>query len=247
MSHPPPPNPTAEQPRWLLLALGVTTLIAVFLALQVSGASVRDGVYHPVGNDAFYHARRIIDTAGERGFYEFDDTIHVPEGSQITWPWGYDYLMGKLLAARLALDPEADPMRFLAMIPPIAVIANVALFFALAGAAGLSPGLRAVATLSYAMFPFTQLMHGTGAIDHHFVEHGFVLAATLLAVRWAQAPESRARAIALALVLGAAPAFHNGLFVLQLPLLFGLGVAWLRSDALRKEMTLTAVMRMSPE
>jgi hypothetical protein len=189
---------------------------------------LHDGVYHPVGNDAFYHARRIIDTAGERGFYEFDDTIHVPEGSQITWPWAYDYLLGKLLAAYLALNPDAEPMRFLAMIPPIAVVANVALFFALAGAAGLSPGLRAVAALSYAIFPFTQLMHGTGAIDHHFVEHGFVLAATLLAIRWAQTPTSRGRAVTLALVLGAAPAFHNGLFVLQLPLLLGLGVAWLR-------------------
>ncbi len=231
MSYPVDQNARGARPLWLTLAWLSATVIAVFLALQVNSASVHEGVYHPVGNDAFYHARRIIDTAGERGFYEFDETIHVPEGSQITWPWAYDYLLGKALAAHLALNPGAEPMRFLAMIPPIAVIENLALFFALAGAAGLSPGLRSVATLTYAMFPFTQLMHGTGAIDHHFVEHGFVLAATLLAVRWAQAPDSSGRAVALALVLGAAPAFHNGLFVLQLPLLFGLGVAWLRGFA----------------
>lgn len=231
MSYPADQDSRGARPLWLTLAWASATAIAVFLALQINNASIHEGVYHPVGNDAFYHARRIIDTAGERGFYEFDDTIHVPEGSQITWPWAYDYLLGKLLAAHLSLNPDAEPMRFLAMIPPVAVVVNVALFFALAGAAGLSPGLRSVATLAYAIFPFTQLMHGTGAIDHHFVEHGFMLAATLLAIRWAQAPTSRARAIALALVLGAAPAFHNGLFVLQLPLLFGLGVAWLRGLA----------------
>ena len=228
MSHDRPTSAQPNQPKWLLLAWAACTAIAVFLALQVGDASLRDGVYHPVGNDAFYHARRIIDTAGERGFYEFDDTIHVPEGSQITWPWAYDYLMGKLLAAHLAVNPDAEPMRFLAMIPPFVLVANVALFFLLAGAAGLSAGLRAVATLAYAMFPFTQLMHGTGAIDHHYVEHSFVLLATLLAVRWARQPDARGSAVALAIVLGLAPAFHNGMFVLQLPLLLGLGVAWLR-------------------
>ncbi|MEO1595794.1 MAG: hypothetical protein AAFS02_11185 [Pseudomonadota bacterium] len=228
MSYDRPTVAQPEQPKWLLLAWAACTAIAVFLALQIGDASLRDGVYHPVGNDAFYHARRIIDTAGERGFYEFDDTIHVPEGSQITWPWAYDYLMGKLLAAHLALNPDADPMRFLAMVPPFVLVANVALFFMLSGAVGLSAGLRAVATLAYAMFPFTQLMHGTGAIDHHYIEHSFVLLATLLALRWARHPDARGSAIALAIVLGLAPAFHNGLFVLQLPLLLGLGVAWLR-------------------
>ncbi len=120
MSYPADQQSRGARSPWLLLAWLSATVIAVFLALQVNSASVHEGVYHPVGNDAFYHARRSIDTAGERGFYEFDDTIHVPEGSQITWPWAYDYLLGQALSAHLALNPDAEPMRFLAMIPPVA-------------------------------------------------------------------------------------------------------------------------------
>ena len=217
----------------------VTAVIAVFMALQMREASVHDGVYHPVGNDAFYHARRIIDTAGERGFYQFDDTIHVPEGSEITWPWAYDYLLGKALAVWWQVSPDTPAMAFLAPIPTFWLVLNVALFLGIARAAGLSVGLTAIAGLGYALFPFTQILHGIGAIDHHFVEHSFVLAAVLLAMRWLDAPRSQPRAVALALVLGCAPAFHNGLFILQLPFALGLAVAWLRRSELDARATRT--------
>ena len=56
------------------------------------------------------------------GFYEFDPKIHAPEGSLLVWPWGYDYVIAKIVrggAGRRAersdplhdhaLDPGASP------------------------------------------------------------------------------------------------------------------------------------------
>ncbi|MFK8052655.1 MAG: hypothetical protein AB8F65_06745 [Woeseiaceae bacterium] len=222
---------TASARRWPALALYVVaSVIALFIALDFSKASLYDGEYHPVGNDAFYHARRIVDTASERGFYDFDDTIHVPEGSAVTWPWAYDYLLGKLLAAWQGFNPDGHPMALLAFVPPVLLLLNIALFVGLTGSLGLSMPLRSLAAVSYALFPFTQILHGVGAIDHHMVEHSFVLAAVWLAVLWAQQPSRSGIALGLAVTLGAAPAFHNGLFIIQLPLLLGLAVGWLRQS-----------------
>ncbi|MEO0575812.1 MAG: hypothetical protein AAF004_10140 [Pseudomonadota bacterium] len=229
MSDQPQPQATSPLDKWGVLALYIATAcIAVFMALQISSASLYDGVYHPVGNDAFYHATRIIDTAGERGFYEFDNKIHVPEGSQITWPWAYDWGLGQALSVWQAANPGAHPMTFLARVPTLWLLVNLALFVALARAAGLSLPLTGAAALTYALFPMSQLIHGIGAIDHHFVEHTFVLASTLLAMRWAQAPKQNGPAIGLGIVLGIAPAFHNGMFILQLPWLIAVGLCWLK-------------------
>ena len=233
--------------KWqLLLLFAACGLVAVLLALQLTGASLRDGVYHPAGNDAFYHARRIIDTAGERGFYEFDDTIHVPQGSQVVWPWAFDYLLGQALGVYLAVNPAAPPMAFLAYIPPLWLLVNLALFIAITGAARLSFGLRAVATLGYAMFPLGQLMHGVGAIDHHFAEHSFVLATVLLALSWAGDFSRRRYAVGLALLLGVATAFHTGLFILQLPLLVGIGLLWMRGRALDRGAMTAFALTLAP-
>ena len=77
-------------PYWVIwLVFG---LIGAAVAMLYSSAAFVDGQYIPVGNDSFYHARRIIDAAiSERGFYQFDTMIHVPEGSWLNWPWAYDY------------------------------------------------------------------------------------------------------------------------------------------------------------
>ena len=53
-----------------LLWLGAT-VISVFLALLVIDSAFFEGEYIPIGNDSFYHARRMLDTAvGDRGFYQ---------------------------------------------------------------------------------------------------------------------------------------------------------------------------------
>ena len=66
-----------EWTAWFVLAL-----IASAIARLYTTAAYVDGQDSPVSNDSFYHATRIIDAAiGERGFYQFDSMIHVPEGS----------------------------------------------------------------------------------------------------------------------------------------------------------------------
>lgn len=204
---------------------------AVAFALQLNSMSATytpDG-FVPVGNDSFYHARRIIDTARDPGaLYEFDPHIHAPEGSLLTWPWGYDYAMGLLLRAGTELGLAGDPMKFLAYVPPFAVLGTVALTVAIGVALGLSVWSVLLLALCVAASPLTQGMHGIGSIDHHYAEYMVILAFMAGALRWLKAPESRPEAALCALVLGVGPAIHNGLFALQMPLLLAAGVCWLR-------------------
>ena len=207
----------------------VAGVIAIFAALLISSASLTGDGYIPVGNDSFYHARRILDAvSGDPGFYQFDPAIHVPEGSWLTWPWGYDYLASRLVLLLLFLGVADQPGTALAFIPVGFALINVGLFALLLREAQIGPGAASVALLAFAMSPLTQGLHGVGVIDHHFIELSLVLLTVWLGLRWAARPESRSRAIALGIALGAAPAFHNGLFILQLPILLALGAQWLR-------------------
>ena len=75
--------------------------------------------------------------------------------------------------------------------------------------------------------PLTQYLHGVGQIDHHFAEYIFVLATIACGLQLAVAPGRHARrASLLGIVLGMAPAIHNALFILQLPVLASLLALW---------------------
>jgi hypothetical protein len=207
-------------------------LLAVFFALLVRDSTIIDGVYLPRGNDSFYHARRILDAAiGSRGFYEFDERLHVPDGTWIPWPWGYDYLMAKITQLALWIDPTLDAMAFISYVPVAWIFVNAALFLAVARAIGLSRPMQFLAVLCFALSPLTQLLHSIGMVDHHYVELTFVLLNAWLGLRWFERPNEIRRAIALAVALGAAPAFHNGLFILQLVPLITVFALWLRGAA----------------
>ena len=213
----------------LLLIWVFASAIAFALQLNSMSATYTPEGFVPVGNDSFYHARRIIDTARDpAAFYEFDPKIHAPEGSLLTWPWGYDYAMGMLLRAGTELGLAADPMKFLAYVPPFAVLATVGLTIMIGVALGLSWWSVLLLALCVASSPLTQGMHGIGSIDHHYAEYIVILAFMASALRWMREPESRAAAALVALVLGVGPAIHNGLFALQVPLLLAAGVCWLR-------------------
>ena len=108
----------------------------------------------------FYHARRILDAAiGARGFYEFDERLHVPDGAWIPWPWAYDYLMAKATQVALWLDPALDPMAFISYVPVAWILVNAALFLAVCRAIGLSREMQLLAMLCFALSPLTQLLH----------------------------------------------------------------------------------------
>ena len=219
-------------PRWATILLWlVATVIGVFLSMLVIDSAFFEGEYIPMGNDSFYHARRMLDTAfGDRGFYQFDERTHVPDGSWIPWPWAYDYLMGQAAVLAQWLRPSTDPLGFLSYVPVVWIAINAALFLAAAGQAGLTLAYRATAMLAFALAPFVQLMHMVGKVDHHFIEFTFVLLVTWLGLRWFSRKQSRASAIGLGLALGLAPGFHNGLFILQIPVLVGVGLLWLRGE-----------------
>jgi asparagine N-glycosylation enzyme membrane subunit Stt3 len=227
---------SASLQRWATILLWLAaTAIGVFLSLLVIDSAFFEGEYIPMGNDSFYHARRMLDTAiGDRGFYQFDERTHVPDGSWVPWPWAYDYLMGQAAWIAQWLRPATDPLGFLSYVPVIWLAVNAALFLAAAGQAGLTLTYRATAMLAFALAPFVQLMHMVGKVDHHFVEFTFVLLVTWLGLRWFSAKQSRASAIGLGLALGLAPGFHNGLFILQIPVLLSVGLLWLRGERLAR-------------
>ena len=211
---------------WLLIGL----IAAGVCSLKWPSAHFGDE-YLPFGNDSFYHARRILDTVADpAAFYEFDPKIHAPEGSLLTWPWGYDYAMAWLVKAVSALGiGGGSPLGILIWLPVAAVFASVGLIMLIARRLGLSDGLVAVAGLAVALSPLTQHLHGVGQLDHHFAEYIFVLATIACGLRWLSRPDDRTAAIALGIVLGVSPAIHNGMFILQLPVLASLLVLWLQN------------------
>ncbi len=175
-----------------------------------------------------YHARRIVDTvAHPDDFYEFDKKIHAPEGSLLPWPWGYDYAMAQIARAGVAIGLSSNPIEIAAWVPPAAVVVSIALLLLICAELGLSSWVTVLAGLCMALSPTTQVLHGVGQLDHHFAEFIFILAALAFGLRWLRQSDSIPKAIVLGITLGMAPAIHNALFILQLPILIVLGSFWI--------------------
>ena len=215
----------------LLIIWIVCSLIAAVFALEFTHATYHNAVWHPVGNDSFYHARRILDAINSpRGFYQFDEMIHAPEGSWLTWPWAYDWLMAKFVQLWQVFDPEADSMMIITHMAVYWIFVNAALLIMVAYAINLPNGLIGVVLLAFALSPLTQALHGVGIIDHHYVEYTFILLTLLTGLAWFKRPNLIWRGILLGISLGIAPAFHTGLFILQLPVLFTFFILWMRNE-----------------
>lgn len=210
----------------------VGSMLAFVVAMNYLPASLVDGHYIPVSNDSFYHARRILDIAAHPGeLYQFDSHINFPTGSWIVWPWGYDYLMAQIVRVSVWMSGSTEPMKVLAYIPVFALGITIALVLAVASLLRLSMGMRALVVLCFGVTPLTQGLHGVGAVDHHFAEHMFIVASLAAGLAWLRRPQSLARAVLLALVLATSVGIHNGLFVLQFPLMLAIGITWLRGDS----------------
>jgi len=197
----------------------IGSAIAFALALLTLSASHVDGAFIPVGNDSFYHARRMLDAIPDLShFYEFDAQIHAPDGSVVVWPWAYDLSMAAIAKAVLATGLAHDPMLVLALIPPLAVLVSIALLIAITRRLGLSAIASALVVLSVAISPLTQMLHGFGILDHHFAEYIFWLASIWALLRWLDEQSTQFDAVMAGALLGIAPAFHSDMFVAQLPL-----------------------------
>lgn len=227
--------------RPLLLWL-VGSAIAVLVCASQRSAAFVDGRYIPSGNDSFYHAHRILTAVHDlNNYYEFDPHIHAPEGSLLIWPWGYDLGMALLVKGALATGLATDPMKALDWIPVLSVTISVALIIALASVIGLKPWAQALAVACFVASPLTQILHGLGCIDHHFVEFQFVLGALLSGLLWMRQNASTGRAAIAGAVLGAAPVIHSGLFILQIPMLACLVLLWLRGSMPTRRSTIAFV------
>lgn len=220
---------------WLL-----TSVLAVAITALTWRSAYWNGEVLPVGNDAFYHARRIIDTAEDpRAFYEFDPRIHAPEGSLLTWPWAYDYSLGLIAWTAVRAGLVSDPMQILVWLPVAAVTLAIWLLLLICSELRLSAAMTTLAGLCMALSPTTQSLFGVGQLDHHFAEGTLVLAALALGLRWLREPTRTSSAVHVGITLGIAPAIHNGLFILQLPLLVSILGLWIQKRSLPTRAGLT--------
>src|SRR5690348_7120203 len=119
---------------WLLLgSLAAAVCSLIWPAAHFAGEVI------PVGNDSFYHARRILDTVADpSAFYEFDTKIHAPEGSLLVWPWGYDYAMAWIVRIGMNMGMADKPIEILVWIPVAAVFVTIGLIMLIARELGMS-------------------------------------------------------------------------------------------------------------
>jgi len=215
--------------RYTLLWLA-GSLLAMFAAMAMVSGAYANGEYVPSNADAFYHARRILDSLFSGApVIQFDDRIHVPEGSWLVWPWGFDTLLTSITRLFGPYANEAEANRVLMNIPPAALPIAVGLVVIIARQLALAFFPTALFVLSFAALPMVFMKFGVGNIDHHFAELLWTLG-TLSAGIWFFSTNrlSYGAGITLGCVLGSALAIHNSLFILQIPIALTLGLFWLR-------------------
>ena len=215
--------------RYTLLWLAGSTL-AVIAALTMLTAGHVDGEFVPSHADAFYHARRILDSLFSGApVIQFDPLIHVPEGSWLTWPWGYDTLLTWITRLFGPYASEAEANRVLMNIPPAAIPIAVGLVVIIARQLALPFVLATLLVMGFAALPLVYMQFAVGNIDHHFAELLWTLGTLTAGLRFFRAGTPTVGAgLVLGAVLGTAMTVHNGLFILQIPIAITLGSFWLR-------------------
>lgn len=218
--------------RWTLLWL-TGSIVLIAGALGSVSASYVDGQYLPSNPDAFYHARRILDAVMHGApIADFDARMHAPEGSWLTWPWAYDALMARITSLFGPFADEAAANRVLMHIPVAAGPVMVALMVLIARQLALPFLLAVLAVIGTSLLPVTFMLFAVGNIDHHYFELLMTLG-TLSAGLWFFGSRgSVSAAVVLGLLLGLALGIHNGLFILQIPVVLALLWRWVRAEML---------------
>ena len=215
----------------LLWLIGSTVMMVA--ALSSIAAAYSNGHYVPDNADAFYHARRILDSVMNHApVIQFDKKIHAPEGSWLCWPWGYDTLMATITGL---FGPFADidqANRILMNIPPVATTLAMLLVVVIARQLALSFLQSVVLTLAFALLPAVFRGFSVGNVDHHFAELLVTLGVWAAGIWFFRSQNRSAPAIVLGAVLGGAVAITNGLFVLQVPVCVYFALRWIRGQSL---------------
>jgi hypothetical protein len=213
---------------WLVGCVG-----ALVVGLAPVSSAVVNGHFIPVGPDAFYHAHRILDAVADpASFYQFDPFMHVPEGSLVTWPWAYDWVMSLIVRGALALHLSSEPLAILDTLPVLGFVLAITLVLLLCRQLKLGLSATLLALLATAFFPLNQATYELGNFHHHFAEHLFVLTSLVCGFTWLRRPDSILHACLAGAVLGISVGVHTAQFILQIPLLLALVWTWLRGGSL---------------
>lgn len=216
---------------WVALWAVAFAIAGYWFAQWIGASYLADGSVVPVSYDSFYHARRILDATGNLGaYYEFDGRIHAPDGMWVSWPWAYDWLLA-LYATLTRGFFGGDAIRAVAWVPVMGMGASLAVLASIARELRLSIAAGAFVLIGFASLPLIDFLYQVGALDHHWAEALTTLLATWLMLRWSVATHEVGRAVAVGVVLGLGNGVHNGLFVLQIPVLLTLAVWWWRGEA----------------
>jgi hypothetical protein len=215
--------------RYTLLWVAGSSL-AMFAALSMLSGGFSDGEFLPANPDAFYHARRVLDSLFSGSpVIQFDPLIHAPEGSWLVWPWGFDTLLTSITRLFGPYENEAEANRVLMNIPPASVPIAVGLVVIIARQLALPFFLALLFVMGFSALPLVYAQFAVGNIDHHFAELLWALGTLSAGIWFFSAKQlSYGAGITLGCVLGSAIAIHNSLFILQVPIAVTLGLFWLR-------------------
>jgi hypothetical protein len=209
------------------------SLVIVVAALTMLPGARIDRQYIPSNADAFYHARRILDVVMTGApVAEFDASIQYPEGSWISWPWGFDTAMAAIVGWFGPFAAESAAAAVLVHLPVAAAVLAVALLVLLWRQLELSSAAAVLATFGFAALPLVFLTFAVGNVDHHFAELLWTLLSLCAGLAFFRGSASVVPAVLLGVVLGSAVAVHNGLFILQVPVALTLAWRWLRREPL---------------
>ena len=210
---------------------GATLMVAVAL-LALPEAYV-DGHYLPSNVDAFYHARRILDSVMSGApIAQFDARMQVPEGGLVSWPWAYDAAMAHITRLFGPFGDQAAANRVLMNIPVAAGTLAIALVIVLGRQLRLASWQLALLLLGFIALPSVHDFFAVGNVDHHFAESLWTAMGICSGIWWLRDPRRFFPAVVLGTVLGSANGIHTGLFVLQVPIVCWFVLQWLRGAAL---------------
>ena len=232
----------------------ISSAIALVTLYMLAQGNLTLASMAPNQVDSFYHARRIIDTANNfKDFFQFDPNIHAPEGSLLTWPWAFDFSLAVLLKIVSLIFKNTALMQILAFFPAVGYTVNIYLLLSITRVLKLSVLNQILSILCFISLPINITLHSIGRIDHHFIELSLVLASLLYGIKFLKHPERRLYPMVLGGILGAAPAFQCGLFILQVPIVCSLVYIWIFNlariknlDILALSLTITTLIFLMP-
>ena len=227
----------------LLWLLG--SVVMIVAAMSSVSSAFADGHYVPDNADAFYHARRILDSVMTHSpVIQFDSKIHAPEGSWLVWPWGFDTLLATITSWFGPFQNIDQANAVLMNIPPMATTVAVLLVVLLTRQLRLPILHSLVLVLAFAVLPAAFRGFCVGNVDHHSMELTCAIATMVAgAAFFREGNRSPWAPIALGALFGFAVAMQNGLFVLQVPICAMLAFRWIRGQSLpdRRQVQIFAI------